>query len=401
MSFGEAVSTCLRKFADPNGRASRAEFWYFYLALLLGNVGAFLLATLVSIVVPPVGGGLFLLILVANVVSLIPLLCVQARRFHDQDLSGALVLLNLFFLVIPLVFMCLEGTRGPNRHGPDPRWGDDAGYGPALYGPGQGGYALPAPDVSYGQPGYGPQPGYGQPDAPGFGQQAYGQGYEQSTWGRADYAQPGYGHQQAAPAWRPDASVPPSPAFGQQGAQPDPDARSYYPDGSRDVPGEPSAAPAGGPDPAPHQSSPFPPASSYPTGGNGYPASPVRPGTQVGPQAQPTQEPAGSRDAFMPGPQDAEPTLLDTGAHHDARNGAEDDTVRLENPAASEQTVVLGDTAASESTVVLGDTTPVPTTDPDQFWASPGADSATRPPKNATPPPSGDDSQEPPAVTGR
>lgn len=258
MSFGEAVSTCLRKFADPNGRASRAEFWYFYLALLLGNVGAFLLATLVSIVVPPVGGGLFLLILVANVVSLIPLLCVQARRFHDQDLSGALVLLNLFFLVIPLVFMCLEGTRGPNRHGPDPRWGDDAGYGPALYGPGQGGYALPAPDVSYGQPGYGPQPGYGQPDAPGFGQQAYGQGYEQSTWGRADYAQPGYGHQQAAPAWRPDASVPPSPAFGQQGAQPDPDARSYYPDGSRDVPGEPSAAPAGGPDPAPHQSSPFP-----------------------------------------------------------------------------------------------------------------------------------------------
>ncbi|MDK9351767.1 DUF805 domain-containing protein [Propionibacterium freudenreichii] len=92
MSFGEAVSTCLRKFADPNGRASRAEFWYFYLALLLGNVGAFLLATLVSIVVPPVGGGLFLLILVANVVSLIPLLCVQARRFHDQDLSGALVL---------------------------------------------------------------------------------------------------------------------------------------------------------------------------------------------------------------------------------------------------------------------------------------------------------------------
>ncbi|WP_230846780.1 hypothetical protein, partial [Propionibacterium freudenreichii] len=127
----------------------------------------------------------------------------------------------------------------------------------------------------------------------------------------------------------------------------------------------------------------------YPTGGNGYPASPVRPGTQVGPQTQPTQEPAGSRDAFMPGPQDAEPTLLDTGTHHDAGNGAEDDTVRLENP------------AASEHTVVLGDTTPVPTTDPDQFWASPGADSAARPPRKVTPPPSGDDSQEPPAVTGR
>jgi uncharacterized membrane protein YhaH (DUF805 family) len=50
-------------------------------------------------------------------------LAVEVRRFHDQDRSGWLMLLGLIpyvgFLVV-LVFMCLPGTRGPNRFGADP-----------------------------------------------------------------------------------------------------------------------------------------------------------------------------------------------------------------------------------------------------------------------------------------
>jgi uncharacterized membrane protein YhaH (DUF805 family) len=49
---------------------------------------------------------------------------VQVRRFHDQDKSGWFVLLSLIpFLgaIIVLVFMFLEGTKGPNRFGPDPK----------------------------------------------------------------------------------------------------------------------------------------------------------------------------------------------------------------------------------------------------------------------------------------
>lgn len=55
---------------------------------------------------------------------LIPSIAVQVRRFHDQDKSGWFVLLALIpFLggLVVLVFMCLEGTRGPNRFGPDPK----------------------------------------------------------------------------------------------------------------------------------------------------------------------------------------------------------------------------------------------------------------------------------------
>lgn len=58
---------------------------------------------------------------------IVPSIAVQVRRFHDQDKSGWFVLLNLIPYIgglIVLVFMFLEGTRGPNRFGPDPKAGE-------------------------------------------------------------------------------------------------------------------------------------------------------------------------------------------------------------------------------------------------------------------------------------
>ena len=52
----------------------------------------------------------------------------QVRRFHDQDKSGWFVLLGFIPIVgglIVLVFMLLEGTKGPNRFGPDPKGAGD------------------------------------------------------------------------------------------------------------------------------------------------------------------------------------------------------------------------------------------------------------------------------------
>ena len=55
--------------------------------------------------------------------TIIPSIAVQVRRFHDQDKTGWLWLLNFvpFGGFIILVFMCLEGTRGENSYGPDPK----------------------------------------------------------------------------------------------------------------------------------------------------------------------------------------------------------------------------------------------------------------------------------------
>lgn len=55
---------------------------------------------------------------------LIPAVAMQVRRFHDQDKTGWLCLLNFIPYIgglIVLVFMLLPGTKGENRFGDDPK----------------------------------------------------------------------------------------------------------------------------------------------------------------------------------------------------------------------------------------------------------------------------------------
>ena len=112
----------LRRYTDFQGRSRRKEYWMF----LLGVIIAVLLISLIegalglSGMVGGVYGPLTVLFFLAIIV---PSIAVQVRRFHDQDKSGWFVLLSLIPIIgglIVLVFMLLEGTRGPNRFGPDP-----------------------------------------------------------------------------------------------------------------------------------------------------------------------------------------------------------------------------------------------------------------------------------------
>lgn len=127
----------LRRYADFNGRSRRKEYWMFVLGLLIVYLA---LGMLVSVGAastsmgmeqnmawsPVAMLGMGLIFLVAFAV-IIPAIAVQVRRFHDQDKSGWFVLLALVPYVggiIVLVFMCLEGTKGDNRYGPDPKAGE-------------------------------------------------------------------------------------------------------------------------------------------------------------------------------------------------------------------------------------------------------------------------------------
>lgn len=56
--------------------------------------------------------------------TFIPNIAVAVRRFHDQGQSGWMYLLSMIPYVggiILLVFMCIDGTPGPNQYGPDPK----------------------------------------------------------------------------------------------------------------------------------------------------------------------------------------------------------------------------------------------------------------------------------------
>jgi uncharacterized membrane protein YhaH (DUF805 family) len=113
----------LKRYADFSGRSRRKEYWMFVL-------GIFIAAILLSIIESAmgmagmIGGAYGPLTAIFFLAILIPSIAVQVRRFHDQDKSGWFVLLALIpFLggLAVLIFMCLDGTKGPNRFGPDPK----------------------------------------------------------------------------------------------------------------------------------------------------------------------------------------------------------------------------------------------------------------------------------------
>lgn len=107
-----AVKICLSKYFVSRGRASRAEFWYFFLFTFIVSVlfGAFRSGF-------SGGGGNFV-----SLVFLIPSIMVMIRRMHDQDKSGLIVFLSFIPFVgfVILLYMCAQkGTIGDNQFGPE------------------------------------------------------------------------------------------------------------------------------------------------------------------------------------------------------------------------------------------------------------------------------------------
>jgi len=127
----------LKRYADFSGRSRRKEYWMFALFNFLVMVVLGMIAVLLGGFEPdpsgePSGGSLAFLGLIGiyGLAVLVPSIAVQVRRFHDQDKSGWFVLINFVpYLggLIVLVFMCLDGTKGENRFGDDPKSNENVG----------------------------------------------------------------------------------------------------------------------------------------------------------------------------------------------------------------------------------------------------------------------------------
>ncbi|WP_420382324.1 DUF805 domain-containing protein [Novosphingobium sp.] len=127
----ESMFLPFRRYAEFSGRSGRREYWMFFLlCMIVYTVPTILLVIGMAQRAAQPGSGSALVPIAFGVfgvfalVAFIPTIAVQVRRFHDQDRSGWMVLLALIpYLggLIVLVFMCLDGTRGGNRFGPDPR----------------------------------------------------------------------------------------------------------------------------------------------------------------------------------------------------------------------------------------------------------------------------------------
>jgi uncharacterized membrane protein YhaH (DUF805 family) len=106
MDIITAVKTVYSKYATFSGRASRAEYWYFFLfTIIAGAALSAIDSTLAS---------------AFSIANFVPNLAVAVRRLHDTNRSGkliiALILIEvLLFLVIVVSFVAgISGAIGGN-----------------------------------------------------------------------------------------------------------------------------------------------------------------------------------------------------------------------------------------------------------------------------------------------
>ena len=115
LTFKEAVTRVFNKYAQFNGRASRAEFWWFMLFCVI--VG-FIFGILTSI------SSVFAYIsYLFNLAVFIPVLAVSWRRLHDIDKAGGWWFINFVPLVGFIIFIiwCAKpGVPQANRFGEVP-----------------------------------------------------------------------------------------------------------------------------------------------------------------------------------------------------------------------------------------------------------------------------------------
>jgi uncharacterized membrane protein YhaH (DUF805 family) len=104
------------KYASFDGRASRGEYWWFYLAQVLASIA-------LSIVDIAIFGSDVL----SNLLSLallIPSIAASCRRLHDSNRSGwwlLLMLLPIIGWIILLIWLIQQSDVGDNQYGaPNP-----------------------------------------------------------------------------------------------------------------------------------------------------------------------------------------------------------------------------------------------------------------------------------------
>ncbi len=115
MPFMDAVKKGMTNIS-MNGRASRSEYWWLYLAGIIFQIGCFILAGLIH--------QIFLL----PILILIPVfITVSVRRLHDVGQSGWMLLIGIIpivnfigGLVLLYWFAFCEGDAQENSFGPVP-----------------------------------------------------------------------------------------------------------------------------------------------------------------------------------------------------------------------------------------------------------------------------------------
>ena len=106
MNFPTAITTCFSKFATFSGRATRSEFWWFYLFTLL-------LSWFAQMAVGASVAG------IVSLVMILPLWAAGARRLHDIGRTGwwQLIAFTIIGIIVLIVWYSTDSEKVANQYG--------------------------------------------------------------------------------------------------------------------------------------------------------------------------------------------------------------------------------------------------------------------------------------------
>ena len=106
MNFPTAITTCFSKFATFSGRATRREFWWFYLFTIL-------LSWFAQMAVGASVAG------VVSLVFILPLWSAGARRLHDIGRTGwwQLIAFTVIGIIVLIVWYSTDSEKAANKYG--------------------------------------------------------------------------------------------------------------------------------------------------------------------------------------------------------------------------------------------------------------------------------------------
>lgn len=106
-SFGGAIGVCLRKFFNGNGRATRSEYWWFYLFTVLVSFGLGIVAAVTGIDSVDAASSVFL----------IPSVTAGIRRLHDINRSGWWMLIGFGLGALVLLWWYIQPSQAGQEEG--------------------------------------------------------------------------------------------------------------------------------------------------------------------------------------------------------------------------------------------------------------------------------------------
>ena len=111
-----------KKYAVFDGRASRAEYWSFFVINLIVTLVLIVADVGMDQLNPEFGVGFLSGIYI--LFQTLPSIAICVRRLHDSGRSGWWFMVGFIALIgtlILLILLLLKSQTGPNRYGPNPR----------------------------------------------------------------------------------------------------------------------------------------------------------------------------------------------------------------------------------------------------------------------------------------